>query len=110
MDRRVKIEVQVYGGTSVLGASIRGVLHKLDEGTGPINPIAQDFHDDGTTYGDRKANDGIYTSIIALDQIDQGKEYRVLIQAESTDASRNIAPEDPGKNDRQRPPRRSPRG
>ena len=102
MDRRVKVEVQVYGGTSVRGASIRGVLHKLDAGTGPINPIAQDFHDDGKTYGDLKANDGIYTSIIALDQIDQGMEYRLLIQAESTEASRNIAPEDPGENDKER--------
>lgn len=101
-DRRVKIEVQVYGGTSVRGASIRGVLHKLDEQKGRIDPIAQDFHDDGKTYGDLRADDGVYTSLIALDQIDQGKEYRVLIQAESTETSRNIPPEDPAQNDQAR--------
>ncbi len=102
MDRRVKVEVQVYGGTSVLGASIRGVLHKLDTGTAMINPIAQDFYDDGKTYGDLKADDGIYTTLISLDQIEKGQEYRVLIQAESTQVSKNIAPEDPGKNDADR--------
>ena len=102
MDRRSKVEVQVYGGTSVLGASVRGVLHKLDVGTGTINPIAQDFYDDGKTYGDRKADDGIYTTQIPLDKIEKGMEYRLLIQAESTEVSRNIAPENPNINDDKR--------
>ncbi len=102
MDRRARIEVQVYGGTSVLGASLRGVLHKLDEGKGRIIPIAQDFHDDGETYGDREANDGVYTTLIPLNTIDTDKEYRLLIQADSTPESKNIAPEDPGKRDEER--------
>ncbi|MFO0910464.1 MAG: hypothetical protein U0794_19320 [Isosphaeraceae bacterium] len=105
MDRRVKVQVQVYGGTSILGASIRGVLYKLDNGKAEINPIAQDFFDDGKTYQDVTANDGVYSSIISLDQVGGdnqgggGIEYRVLIQAQSTETSRNIAPEDPNKGD-----------
>ncbi len=102
MDRRAKLEVQVYGGTSVLGASISGVLHKIDSGSGTIEPIAQDFYDDGQTYGDRSANDGVYTSIVSLDQSPKGMEYRVFVQAESTSKSHNIPPEDPGKNEEAR--------
>ncbi|WP_165252178.1 hypothetical protein [Paludisphaera soli] len=102
MDRRAILEVQVYGGTSVLGASLIGTLQKIDGGTTPIEPIAQDFHDDGHTYNDKTANDGVYTTIIALDRFTVGSEYRVVIQAESTRLSKNIAPEDPGKNDEAR--------
>jgi hypothetical protein len=101
-DRRVRVEVQVFGGTSILNASVRGVLHKLDAGTETIRPIAQDFRDDGSTYGDRTANDGIYTTLIPLDQVNTNKEYRILIQADSTPGSKNIAPEDPGKDDTKR--------
>ncbi|WP_157579419.1 hypothetical protein [Singulisphaera acidiphila] len=102
MDRRAKIEVQVYGGTSVLGAAIRGVLYKISDGTEQINPIGQTFYDDGVTAGDRTKGDGVYTTIIPLDQIERGMEYRVLIQAESTENSRNIPPENPNVNDDKR--------
>lgn len=102
MDRRAKIEVQVFGGTSILGAAIRGVLYKIGEGTDMINPIGQTFYDDGETSGDRTKGDGVYTTTIPLDQIEKGMEYRVLIQAESTGKSRNIAPEDPNANDAER--------
>lgn len=102
MDRRALVEVQVYGGTSILGARVVGTLQKIDAGSGPIEPIAQDFFDDGRTYGDRQADDGIYTSTVSFDQIAKGAEYRIIMQAESTKDSRNIPPEDPGRNDEAR--------
>ena len=102
MDRRARVEVQVYGGTSVLSASIHGVLYKLGEGNTKIDPIGQNFFDDGVTSGDRNGGDGVYTTLIPLDQIDKGLEYRLLIQAESTDSSCNIPPEDPNAKDDER--------
>lgn len=102
MDRRALVEVQVYGGTSILGARVVGTLQKIDAGSGPIEPIAQDFFDDGRTYGDRQANDGVYTSTVSFDQIAKGAEYRIIMQAESTKDSRNIPPEDPARNDEAR--------
>ncbi|OJW12322.1 MAG: hypothetical protein BGO49_20920 [Planctomycetales bacterium 71-10] len=102
MDRRALVEVQVYGGTSILGARVVGTLQKIDAGSGTIEPIAQDFYDDGRTYGDRQADDGVYTSTVSFDRIATGAEYRIIMQAESTKDSRNIPPEDPARNDEAR--------
>ncbi|MEJ7638530.1 MAG: hypothetical protein WKF75_11295 [Singulisphaera sp.] len=98
---QARIEVQVFGGSSVLNARMKGFLQKIDEVTDPITGSAIDFFDNGQG-GDRDANNGVYTALIPIDRLARDAEYRVSIQALSTAESRNIEPEDPNKDDEER--------
>lgn len=98
---QARIEVQVFGGSSVINARMKGFLQKIDEVTNPITGSSIDFSDDGQG-SDRIASDGIYTTLIPIDRLARDAEYRVSIQALSTAESRNIEPEDPNKDDEER--------
>ncbi|WZO96240.1 choice-of-anchor X domain-containing protein [Isosphaeraceae bacterium EP7] len=95
---QARIEVQVFGGTSVRDAHVFGGLQKLTPGVGPIDLSYLSFKDGGAD-GDRVADDGVYTALIPIDRLGQEAEYRVSIQALSTPKSRNIVPEDPNAGD-----------
>jgi hypothetical protein len=104
------VEVQVYGGTAVLDATVKGLFQRLgrveDQFKGDQDSINEyevfDFHDDGKE-GDRVPGDGVYSARIALDPKlvpARGAEYRVAIQAFTTPEeqvkgtqARNIQPE-----------------
>ena len=86
----------------VINAEVRGFLHKIGgRGDDPIDLSALSFSDDGRG-GDRHSGDGIYTGLIPIDRLAGAAEFRVAIQAASTDSSRYIAPENPFKFDDQR--------
>lgn len=100
-DGRARIEVQVLGGVSILNARINGFLQKIGPDIDPIDVTQMAFADDGLN-GDSAKDDGIYTGIIPIDRLAEPAEYRVGIQAVSTEASKNIQPEDPFKFEDQR--------
>lgn len=103
-----RVEVQVLGGTSVTGASVKGLLQKIDSGTGMILPTFLPFTDDGKG-GDRTANDGVYTMLIPLDRLAQPGEFRVNLLAVSTPESKNIKVEDPSQDLAKRKSEREPK-
>ena len=75
------VEVQVYGGTPILGATVKGIFQVL----GKSNPLDKfpgiDFTDDGK-FPDRTMGDGVYTAQIKVnDTPPGGADYRVAIQA-----------------------------
>lgn len=99
---QARIEVLVRGGAPVIDAEIRGFLHKIGTRSNAlIDPSALSFSDDGRG-GDRNAGDGIYTGLIPIDRLAETADYRVAIQATSTNSSRYIAPENPFKFDDER--------
>jgi hypothetical protein len=75
------VEVQVYGGTAILGATVRGIYQVLG-GNNPLDRFPGiEFKDDGKTP-DRVKDDGIYSAQIPLDATpDGGADYRLGIQA-----------------------------
>jgi hypothetical protein len=103
------VEVQVFGGTAITGATVQGFYQVL----GTSNKLEKfphvTFVDDGggkDGSGDRVRNDGVYSArlpILVDDVPDGGAVYRVAIQAYTTGGRRdergreiqaeNIAPE-----------------
>lgn len=75
------VEVQVYGGTAILGATVKGIYQVLG-GNNPLDRFPGiEFKDDGKTP-DRVKDDGIYSAQIPLDATpDGGADYRLGIQA-----------------------------
>lgn len=106
------VEVQVYGGVPILGATVQGFYQRLGEFSGAegeedaLNAyFPVEFHDDGdhARHGDRAKDDGIYSARIPLDPSTTprgGAEYRFAIQAYTTpdraQEARNILPEPSG--------------
>ena len=87
------IEVQVSCGSSVLGAQIGSVLQRIDLGVAPIDPEPMDFLDDGKGR-DRVKGDGVYTGTISLAGVTSPTEFRVFIQADTTDGKATYIPLD----------------
>ena len=93
------IEVQVSAPSSVVGARIEGYYQMITSGSGPIDTRGVDFRDDGTDVNglskgqngfdearhDRAADDGIYTAFIPLTDVQKETEFRVFVQADTTD-------------------------
>jgi hypothetical protein len=94
------VEVQVLARSPVRYAKVIGFWQKIALGTvrEPITPRLVMFHDTGSGAGsdrpesrDRVADDGIYTAAIPLadfQDVREGAEIRLFIQAEATDESR----------------------
>lgn len=109
------VEVQVSAGSSVLGAHLRGFYQKITKGFNQIDPQQVEFRDDGSDaagnlpgdpenfdpkYCDRAADDGIYTAFIPLIGISKDTEFRVFVQADTTDGrARYIGLDDPNRHD-----------
>jgi hypothetical protein len=108
------VEVQVSAPNSVLAAQILGYYQMITQGADPIDTRSVDFRDDGTdakgltkgqagfdeTRCDRAANDGIYTAFIPLTDVTVRTEFRVFVQAETTDGqARYIALDNPQRDD-----------
>lgn len=113
------IEVQVSAGSSVLGAHIFGFAQAISKGFAPIEFRSVEFRDDGADangllpenpdfdarHCDRAANDGIYTAFIPLIKIDRETEFRVFVQADTTDGeARYIGLDDPNRHDAEATP------
>ena len=108
------IEVQVSAGSSILGAQIAGYYQEIAANDRRIDFREVTFRDDGTdasgftpenpafdkAHCDRAANDGVYTTFIPLLDIDRYTEFRVFVQADTTDgAARYIGLDDPNRDD-----------
>jgi hypothetical protein len=89
------VRVDVYGGSRILGATVRGLYQVTGVGggqPGDFNTI--DFQDDGVAP-DRDKDDGIYTArIIVAGKPAPGAECRLGIAAFATDrqSTRNLPP------------------
>ncbi|WP_422924365.1 hypothetical protein [Singulisphaera sp. PoT] len=93
------VEVQVSAPNSVLNARVMGYYQMITEGFESIDPREVEFRDDGTdakglSQGqvgfdqakcDRSANDGIYTAFFPLTDVEKSTEFRIFIQADTTD-------------------------
>ena len=109
------IEVQVSAGSSVLGAHIFGFYQHITKGSEPIEIQMVTFRDDGKDsegdssddkdhfdpkHCDRAANDGIYTAFIPLTGLNKPTEFRVFVQADTTDGKATyIGLDDPNRGD-----------
>jgi hypothetical protein len=90
------VEVQVLAGASIQGAEVTGVFQRFDKADDPIDTPTLTFLDDGI-YPDLQANDGVYTRSIPLVPNVRRKpgEYRIFIQANSTEKSMFIPVSEP---------------
>ena len=111
---RAVVEVHVSAGSAVLGAQVVGFCQKITVGSATISGEKVTFLDQGQQVrpasGDRPAlfdkvaGDGIYTASIPIDGIAEDTEFRVFIQADTTDGQATYIPlddpnrEDPAKN------------
>jgi hypothetical protein len=87
------VEVSVYGGTPILGASVKGLYQVLGKDNALDRFPSIEFRDDGVTP-DRVKNDGTYTAQIPVDGTPAGgAAYRLGIQAFATDKqhTQNVA-------------------
>ncbi len=114
-DRNAVVEVLVSAGSAVLGAKVVGFCQRITPGVDSIPIEKYDFQDEGQVvrpaFGDLKeirdktAGDGIYTASIPIDGVTQGTEFRVFIQADTSDGKAHYIPLDdpnrgePEKND-----------
>lgn len=109
-DRRSVIEVNVSAGSAVLGAKVVGFYERLVPGSDPIPAQRVDFEDKGQVVRsalgdqpeirDKAAGDGIYTASIPIGGEREGAEYRVIIQADTTDGKARYIPlDDPNRGD-----------
>jgi hypothetical protein len=80
------IEVEVLAGAPVVNSNVTGVFQRIDQENDPIDNPTLQFLDDGL-FPDLKRDDGIYTARITVKPAAerQPAEYRVYIQAQSTD-------------------------
>ncbi|MBX6312309.1 MAG: hypothetical protein IRY99_05230 [Isosphaeraceae bacterium] len=108
------IEVQVSAPSSVVDARIEGYYQMITAGNERIETRAIGFRDDGTDVNgnergakefdearkDRAAQDGIYTAFIPLADVTKATEFRVFVQADTTEGrSHYIALDDPSSGD-----------
>jgi hypothetical protein len=80
------VEVQVLAGAPVTNADVMGRFQWIDETNNTIETPTLNFLDNGL-LPDLRKDDGVYTARIALQPATKRKpaEYRVFVQASSTD-------------------------
>ena len=107
-DRAAVVEVHVSAGSAVLNAKVVGFCQRILPGYEPIATEKVEFKDEGqivrTALGDQKeirdktAGDGIYTASIPINGVTKGTEFRVFIQADTTDGQAHYIPlDDPNR-------------
>ncbi len=114
-DRDAVIEVHVSAGSAILGAKMVGFYQEITQGSDPIIVQTVEFQDEGQLVRpalgdqpeirDKQKDDGIYTAAIPINAVHVGTEFRVFIQADTTDGHAKYIPLDdpnrgnPAKND-----------
>ena len=114
-DRDAVIEVHVSAGSAILGAKVVGFYQEITQGSDPIIVQTVEFQDEGQLVRpalgdqpeirDKQKDDGIYTAAIPINAVHVGTEFRVFIQADTTDGHAKYIPLDdpnrgnPAKND-----------
>lgn len=94
------IEVLVSAGNPVRSAEVFGYYQRIAPGTDEIKTYAFPLKDDGATGGDKLKDDGVYTGEILLGDVRVDTEFRVFLQAETTDGkAKFIALDDPNRDD-----------
>jgi len=94
-DRDAVIEVHVSAGSAILDAKVVGFYQKITQGSDPIIVQTVEFQDKGQPVRpalgdqpeirDKQKDDGIYTAAIPINDVHVGTEFRVFIQADTTD-------------------------
>ena len=98
-DGYATVQVQVSAGSSVLNARVRGFYQMITQSPGPITINAVEFSDAGTD-GDLKADDGIYTARIDIHAVTDDTEFRIFVQADTTNGQAHyIALDNPSRDD-----------
>ena len=107
-DRNAVVEVHVSAGSAVLGAKVVGFCQRITPGVANIPIEKCEFKDEGQivrpALGDQKevrdkaAGDGIYTASIPINGVTTGTEFRVFVQADTTDGQAHYVPlDDPNR-------------
>ncbi len=102
------VEVLVSAGSPVRGAQVVGFFQKITHGGAEISTQELRFEDQGQvilldksnnpTVKDTLKDDGIYTAKIPIGDVKEGTEFRVFIQADTTDGKAQfIALDDPNR-------------
>ncbi len=106
--REAVVEVHVSAGSAVLGATVKGFCQKIVPGSDPITIESVEFKDEGQVVRagldaqaeirDKAAGDGIYTGKVSLNGVTRASEFRIFIQADTTDGQAHfIALDDPNR-------------
>jgi hypothetical protein len=100
-DQVAVVEVLVSAGSPIRGAKVYGYFQRIGSGNDEIDTQEVVFQDQGKTNpldADKLKDDGLYTAKIPIANVTKGTEFRVFIQADTTDGTaRFVALDDPNR-------------
>lgn len=89
-EQEAVVEVLVSAGSPIRGAKVYGYFQRINTGNTDIDTQEVLFQDEGQAQpldADRLKDDGLYTAKIPIGNLTSGTEFRVFIQADTTDGN-----------------------
>jgi hypothetical protein len=100
-DQVAVVEVLVSAGSPIRGAKVTGYFQRINTGNTDIDTQEVLFQDGGQAQpldADKLEDDGVYTAKIPISNVTRGTEFRVFIQADTTDGTAKfVALDDPNR-------------